>query len=354
MAKKKKTTKKMAKPEGTAEQKDTASRVLKLALDQINGVKRGHTPDSIKIGSLGQMKALNHPALPTGSLSLDLALGIGGYARGRLIEIWGLESSGKTTLAIEASAQMQKLGERVAFIDLEHTLDPTYCQALGVNIDDLLLAQPDSGDEAMDTIDILVNTGEVGLIVVDSVAALTPKEELEGNVSDNKALGLQARLMSKALRKFTQTCDKTNTTVLFINQIRSKIVMFGNPNTTTGGNALKFYASQRIELTRRDPIKLSNETVGAVTRAKVVKNKLAPPFREAYFRLMYGEGIDNVADVVSAATEVGVIEKAGAWLKYEGENIGQGLDNTVKMLREQPDIVDEIRKKTLIKVHGEP
>ena len=284
-------------------------------------------------------------AVSTGSLGLDIALGIGGLPRGRIIEIYGPESSGKTTLTLSVIAQMQKQGGVAAFIDAEHALDPLYAQKLGVNVSELLISQPDTGEQALEITDSLVRSGAVDIVVVDSVAALTPKAEIEGEMGDSH-MGLQARLMSQALRKLTGNIKRTNTMVIFINQIRMKIgVMFGNPETTTGGNALKFYASVRLDIRRTGAIKKSDEVIGSETRVKVVKNKVAPPFKQAEFDILYGEGISREGEIIEMGANLKLVEKAGAWYSYQGEKIGQGKDNAREYLREHPEVADEIDAK---------
>jgi recombination protein RecA len=281
----------------------------------------------------------------TGSLGLDIALGVGGLPRGRVIEIYGPESSGKTTLTLQVIAEMQKVGGTCAFIDAEHALDIQYAQKLGVNLQELLISQPDTGEQALEIVDALVRSGSIDLIVVDSVAALTPKAELEGEMGDSLP-GLQARLMSQALRKLTANIKKTNTMVIFINQIRMKIgVMFGNPETTTGGNALKFYASVRLDIRRTGSIKRAEEVIGSETKVKVVKNKVAPPFKTAEFDILYGEGISREGEIIDMGVNARIIEKSGAWYAYNGEKIGQGKDNAREFLRENPDIAFEIENK---------
>ncbi|MGV3653405.1 MAG: recombinase RecA [Noviherbaspirillum sp.] len=281
----------------------------------------------------------------TGSLGLDIALGVGGLPRGRVVEIYGPESSGKTTLTLQAIAEMQKLGGTCAFIDAEHALDVVYAQKLGVNLSDLLISQPDTGEQALEICDALVRSGGVDLIVIDSVAALTPRAEIEGDMGDSLP-GLQARLMSQALRKLTGSIKRTNTLVIFINQIRMKIgVMFGNPETTTGGNALKFYASVRLDIRRTGSIKAGDEVIGNETKVKVVKNKVAPPFREAHFDILYGEGTSREGEILDLGAEQKVVEKAGAWYSYNGERIGQGKDNARNFLRERPELAREIENK---------
>jgi len=281
----------------------------------------------------------------TGSLGLDIALGIGGLPRGRVVEIYGPESSGKTTLTLQVIAEMQKLGGTCAFIDAEHALDTQYAQKLGVRLEDLLISQPDTGEQALEITDALVRSGSVDLIVIDSVAALTPKAEIEGEMGDSLP-GLQARLMSQALRKLTGTIKRTNCLVIFINQIRMKIgVMFGNPETTTGGNALKFYASVRLDIRRTGSIKKGEEVVGSETKVKVVKNKVAPPFKQASFDILYGEGISREGEIIDLGVDCGVVEKSGAWYSYKGDRVGQGKDNSREFLREHPEIALEIENR---------
>ena len=281
----------------------------------------------------------------TGSLGLDVALGVGGLPRGRVVEIYGPESSGKTTLTLQVIAEMQKLGGTCAFIDAEHALDTTYAQKLGVNLNDLLISQPDTGEQALEITDALVRSSAVDLIVIDSVAALTPRAEIEGDMGDSLP-GLQARLMSQALRKLTGSINRTNTMVIFINQIRMKIgVMFGNPETTTGGNALKFYASVRMDIRRTGSIKSGDEVIGNETRVKVVKNKVAPPFREAHFDILYGEGTSREGEILDIGSDAKIVEKSGAWYSYNGERIGQGKDNARQYLKERPELSHEIENK---------
>ncbi|HCK03192.1 MAG: recombinase RecA [Proteobacteria bacterium] len=278
----------------------------------------------------------------TGSLGLDIALGIGGLPRGRVVEVYGPESSGKTSLTLSVIAQMQKIGGTAAFIDAEHALDTQYAKKLGVNIEELLVSQPDTGEQALEIVDMLVRSGSIDIIVIDSVAALTPRAEIEGDMGDSH-MGLQARLMSQALRKLTGTIKKTNTLVIFINQIRMKIgVMFGNPETTTGGNALKFYSSVRLDIRRIGAIKKGDEVIGAETRVKVVKNKVAPPFRQAEFDVLYGEGISLEGEIIEQGVKLDLIEKSGSWYAYKGEKIGQGKDNAREFLKENPEISKEI------------
>ncbi|AEG02229.1 recombinase RecA [Methylomonas methanica] len=280
----------------------------------------------------------------TGSLSLDIALGVGGLPRGRVIEIYGPESSGKTTLTLQTIAQMQKLGGTAAFVDAEHALDPVYAEKIGVNIDDLLVSQPDTGEQALEITDMLVRSGAVDIVVVDSVAALTPKAEIEGDMGDSH-MGLQARLMSQALRKLTANIKRSNTLVIFINQLRMKIgVMFGNPETTTGGNALKFYASVRLDIRRIGAIKKGDEVIGNETRVKVVKNKVAPPFKQADFEILYGEGVSFYGELVDLGVAFGFVQKSGSWYSYGNEKIGQGKDNAKQFLKDNPDKAAELEK----------
>jgi recombination protein RecA len=283
--------------------------------------------------------------ISTGSLGLDIALGIGGLPRGRVVEIYGPESSGKTTLTLQVIAEAQKVGGTAAFVDAEHALDPGYAAKLGVNVDDLLVSQPDTGEQALEITDMLVRSGAVDVVVVDSVAALTPKAEIEGEMGDSH-MGLQARLMSQALRKLTANIKRSNALVIFINQIRMKIgVMFGNPETTTGGNALKFYSSVRLDIRRIGAIKRGDEVTGNETRVKVVKNKVAPPFKQAEFEILYGEGISHLGEVIDLGVKADVIEKSGAWYSYGSNRIGQGKENVRTYLKEHPDIAEEIESK---------
>ena len=294
---------------------------------------------------LGEFKAMEIEAIPTGSLSLDIALGIGGVPRGRIIEVYGPESSGKTTLALHVVAEAQKMGGEAAFIDAEHALDPVYAKKLGVDIDNLIVSQPDTGEQALEITESLVRSGALDVIVVDSVAALVPKAEIDGDMGDSH-MGLQARLMSQASRKLAGALNKTKTVLIFINQLREKIgIMFGNPETTTGGRALKFYASVRMDIRKIENIKQDGEIKGSRARVKVIKNKVAPPFREAEFDIMYGEGISKEGNVLDMAVNLDIIEKAGSWFSYNGEKIGQGRENVKKYLRENPDILDEVENK---------
>jgi recombination protein RecA len=297
----------------------------------------------MRMGDVGSVRDID--VISTGSLSLDLALGIGGLPRGRVVEIYGPESSGKTTLTLQVIAEAQKLGGTAAFIDAEHALDPTYAAKLGVNVDDLLVSQPDTGEQALEIADMLVRSSAVDVVVVDSVAALTPKAEIEGEMGDSH-MGLHARLMSQALRKLTANIKRSNTLVIFINQIRMKIgVMFGNPETTTGGNALKFYASVRIDIRRIGAIKKGDEIIGNETRVKVVKNKVAPPFKQAEFEILYGEGISRNGEIIDLGVKINVVDKAGAWYSYCGERIGQGKDNAKQYLKDNPAMAKEIEAK---------
>jgi len=294
---------------------------------------------------LGEQAKVDVDVISSGSLALDAALGIGGYPRGRVIEIYGPESSGKTTLALHAVAEAQKMGGTAAFVDAEHALDPAYAEKLGVNIDDLLVSQPDSGEQALEIVDMLTRSGALDIIVVDSVAALTPRAELEGDMGDSH-MGLQARLMSQALRKLTSSISRSKTMVIFINQIRMKIgVMFGNPETTTGGNALKFYASVRLDIRRTGAIKKGDEILGNETKVKVVKNKMAPPFKLALFSIMYGEGVSHAGEVLDMGVNFDHVKKSGAWYAIGTERIGQGRDNAINFLKENPDILADIEGK---------
>ena len=294
---------------------------------------------------LGDYKAMEIEAIPTGALSLDMALGIGGLPRGRIIEIYGPESSGKTTLALHVVAEAQKEGGEAAFIDAEHALDPVYAKKLGVDIDNLIVSQPDTGEQALEITESLVRSGALDVIVVDSVAALVPKAEIDGDMGDSH-MGLQARLMSQALRKLAGAINKSKTVLIFINQLREKIgVMFGNPETTTGGRALKFYASVRLDIRKAENIKQDGEIKGSRTRVKVVKNKVAPPFREAEFDIIYGEGISRAGNILDMAVNMDIIEKSGSWFSYNGERIGQGRENVKKYLKQNPEILDEVESK---------
>jgi len=296
---------------------------------------------------MGDKKQEKIPAIPTGSLGLDLALGIGGLPRGRVVEIYGPESSGKTTLTLEVIAQCQKLGGTAAFIDAEHALDPIYAEKLGVNVGELLISQPDTGEQALEVADIMVHSGGIDMLVIDSVAALVPKAEIEGEMGDSH-IGLQARLMSQALRKITANVNRSNTLVIFINQIRYKIgVMFGSPETTSGGNALKFYASVRLDIRRIGTVKEGDEVVGNETRVKVVKNKVSPPFKQAEFQIIYNRGINRLGEVLDRGSDLGILEKSGSWYSLEGEKIGQGKANAAEFLQENPKIAEKIEKQIL-------
>ncbi len=321
---------------------DTKKQSLDTALKQIESQFGKGT-----IMKLGTRETVEVPSIPTGSFGLDKALGIGGLPKGRVVEIYGPESSGKTTLTLQIIAECQKAGGSAAFIDAEHALDPEYAKALGVDIDELLLSQPDTGEQALEVTDMLVKSGSLDVIVVDSVAALVPRAELEGDMGDSH-VGLQARLMSQALRKITGSIQKSNTLVIFINQIRMKIgVMFGSPETTTGGNALKFYSSVRLDIRRIGAIKDGDEVVGNETRVKVVKNKMAPPFKVVEFQILYGKGINKNAEIIEFAVKKGIIEKAGAWYSYKGDKIGQGIAKTSEFLKDNPKILEEIEASVL-------
>jgi recombination protein RecA len=325
----------------TAAQAAERAKALQAALSQIE--KQFGKGSIMRLGAGEAVEAID--VVSTGSLGLDIALGIGGLPRGRVIEIYGPESSGKTTLTLQVAAEMQKLGGVCAFIDAEHALDAQYAQKLGVNLHELLISQPDTGEQALEIVDALVRSGSVDMVIVDSVAALTPKAELEGEMGDALP-GLQARLMSQALRKLTATIKKTNCMVIFINQIRMKIgVMFGSPETTTGGNALKFYCSVRLDIRRVGSIKKGEEVVGNETRVKVVKNKVAPPFKTADFDILYGEGISREGEIIDLGVTSKIVEKSGSWYAYNGEKIGQGKDNAREFLRENLDIAHEIENK---------
>ncbi|MBD5803093.1 recombinase A [Azoarcus sp. Aa7] len=325
---------------------DNKAKALAAALSQIE--KQFGKGSIMRMGDGNVEKDIQ--TVSTGSLGLDIALGLGGLPRGRVVEIYGPESSGKTTLTLQVIAEMQKIGGTAAFIDAEHALDVGYAEKLGVNITDLLISQPDTGEQALEIADMLVRSGGVDIVVIDSVAALTPKAEIEGEMGDQLP-GLQARLMSQALRKLTANIKRTNTLVIFINQIRMKIgVMFGNPETTTGGNALKFYASVRLDIRRTGAIKKGDEVVGSETRCKVVKNKVAPPFREAHFDILYGEGISREGEIIDLGVDNKIVDKSGAWYSYQGDKIGQGKDNTREFLRGNPALAREIENKVRVAV----
>jgi recombination protein RecA len=325
---------------------DNKRKALSAALGQIE--KQFGKGAVMRMGDVSAVRDVD--VVSTGSLGLDIALGIGGLPRGRVIEIYGPESSGKTTLSLQVIAEAQKLGGTAAFVDAEHALDPTYAEKLGVDVDELLVSQPDTGEQALEITDMLVRSGSIDVVVVDSVAALTPKAEIEGDMGDSH-MGLQARLMSQALRKLTGNIKRSNTMVIFINQIRMKIgVMFGNPETTTGGNALKFYASVRLDIRRIGAIKKGDEILGNETRVKVVKNKMAPPFRKAEFQILYGEGISREAELIDLGVQHGFVEKSGAWYSYGSDRIGQGKDNVREFLKQNPDIAGEIEAKLRAKL----
>src|SRR5450830_350692 len=320
---------------------DNKTKALAAALSQIE--KQFGKGSIMRLGE--HEVARDIQVVSTGSLGLDIALGVGGLPRGRVIEIYGPESSGKTTLALQVIAEMQKLGGTAAFIDAEHALDPQYAQKLGVKVEDLLISQPDNGEQALEITDMLVRSASVDVVVIDSVAALTPKAEIEGEMGDAQ-MGLHARLMSQALRKLTANINRSNTLVIFINQIRMKIgVMFGNPETTTGGNALKFYASVRLDIRRTGTIKSGDEVIGNETKVKVVKNKIAPPFKEAHFDILYGEGTSREGEILDLGSDAKIVEKSGAWYSYNGERIGQGKDNARNYLKERPELAREIENK---------
>ncbi len=320
---------------------DNRKKALSAALSQIE--KQFGKGSVMRMGDSGALHDVE--AISTGSLGLDIALGIGGVPKGRVVEIYGPESSGKTTLTLQIIAESRKTGGTCAFVDAEHALDPVYAEKLGVDIDNLLVSQPDTGEQALEITDMLVRSGAVDVVVVDSVAALTPKAEIEGDMGDSH-MGLQARLMSQALRKLTANIKRSNTLVIFINQIRMKIgVMFGNPETTTGGNALKFYASVRMDIRRIGAIKKGDEVIGNQTRVKVVKNKVAPPFKQTEFEILYGEGISREGELIDLGVQQGLINKSGAWYSYNGDRIGQGKDNVRNFLKENPEIAQELDDK---------
>ena len=337
MAEKKKEAKQVPVRLATAEEKKKA---LDAAIAHIE-----KTSGKGAVMKLGKAPDYNVDVIPTGSMTLDMALGIGGVPRGRIVEIYGPESSGKTTVALHVAAQAQKLGGEVAFIDVEHALDPVYAKALGVDIDNLLVSQPDSGEQALEIAEALVRSGAIDCIVLDSVAAMVTKAEIEGDMGDTH-VGLLARLMSQAMRKLTSVISKSNCVAIFINQVREKIgVVYGNPETTPGGRALKFYSSVRIEVRKGEPIKNGAEIIGARTKCKVVKNKVAPPFKECEFDMMFGQGIDRVGEVCDLAVDLDIIKKSGAWFSYNGQKIGQGRENAKEYLRSNPDIMKEIEEK---------
>ena len=334
-----------------AKEKKTAVKDTDAALDDaISQIEKKFGKGSVM--RLGDRTAVDVDVIPSGSLTLDKALGIGGYPKGRIIEIYGPESSGKTTLTLHAIAQAQKQGGKAAFIDAEHAIDPVYAKNLGVDIDELILSQPDSGDQALEIAEMLVRSGVIDLIVIDSVAALVPQVELDGEMGD-AAVGLQARLMSKALRKLSGVMNKTNCTVIFINQLREKIgVMYGNPETTTGGRALKFYSSVRVEIRRSEQIKQNGEIIGNKANIKVVKNKVAPPFKTTQVDIIYGKGISRDGEILDLAVEGDIVEKSGAWYAYNGEKIGQGRENAKNFLIEHPAIFEEVEEKVKAQLFG--
>ncbi len=321
-------------------EKEAKLKALQLTLDKLDKTYGKGT-----VMKLGDSQIEDIDAISSGSLGLDLALGVGGYPRGRIIEIYGPESSGKTTLTIHAIAEAQKSGGIAAFIDAEHAFDRFYAESLGVDVDNLIISQPDHGEQALEIADNLIRSGAIDIVVVDSVAALTPKSEIEGEMGDSK-MGLHARLMSQALRKLTATISKTNCTVIFINQLREKIgVMFGNPETTTGGNALKFYASVRLDIRRRTQIKDGDKVVGNSTKVKIVKNKVAPPFQQAEFDIMYGEGISKVGEVLDIGVDYGIIKKSGSWFSYGDTKLGQGRDAVKGIIKDNPELMEELENK---------
>jgi recombination protein RecA len=323
---------------------ENKKKALGAALSQIE--KQFGKGSVMRLGDSNAIRDIE--VISTGSLALDIALGVGGLPRGRIVEIYGPESSGKTTLTLQVIAQCQRMGGTAAFVDAEHALDPAYAKRLGVNIDELLISQPDTGEQALEIADMLVRSSAVEVVIIDSVAALTPKAEIEGEMGDSH-MGLQARLMSQALRKLTANIKRSNTLVIFINQIRMKIgVMFGNPETTTGGNALKFYASVRLDIRRIGSVKSGDEIVGNETRVKVVKNKVAPPFRQAEFDILYNEGISREGEIIELGVQQGFIDKAGAWFSYQGQKIGQGKENTRIFLKEHPEMANEIDAKVRV------
>lgn len=329
-----------------ASKDDQKNKALAAALGQIE--KQFGKGSVMRLGGEGINNDIE--VISTGSIGLDLALGIGGLPKGRVIEIYGPESSGKTTMTLHVIAQAQKAGGTCAFVDAEHALDPSYAEKLGVNVDDLLVSQPDTGEQALEITDMLVRSGAVDVLVIDSVAALTPKAEIEGDMGDSH-MGLQARLMSQALRKLTANIKRSNTMVIFINQLRMKIgVMFGNPETTTGGNALKFYSSVRLDIRRIGAIKKGDEILGNETRVKVVKNKVAPPFKQVVFDILYGEGVSHEGELIDIGVKEEIVDKAGAWYSYKGERIGQGKDNVRNFLKEHPEIADDIEQQIRAKL----
>ncbi len=333
----------MAKKEENAEQLTPQQEKMKALQAAMAKIEKDFGKGSIM--RMGDEQVVNVEVIPTGSIGLDAALGVGGYPRGRIIEIYGPESSGKTTLAIHAIAEAQKNGGTAAFIDAEHAFDRFYAEKLGVDISNLLISQPDNGEQALEIAEQLIRSSAIDIIVIDSVAALTPKKEIEGDMGDS-AVGLQARLMSQALRKLTSTIAKTNTTCIFINQLREKIgVMFGNPETTTGGNALKFYSSVRIDVRKSTPIKDGDDVIGSLTKVKVVKNKVAPPFRRCEFEILFGEGISKLGEIVDLGVEYGIIKKSGSWFSYGESKLAQGRDGVKALLKDNPELCEELEAK---------
>jgi len=331
---------------GLSSMENDRKKALSAALGQIE--RQFGKGSVMRMGDAGIVRDID--VISSGSLGLDIALGVGGLPRGRVIEIYGPESSGKTTLSLQVIAEAQKAGGTAAFVDAEHAMDPIYAQKIGVNVDDLLVSQPDTGEQALEITDMLVRSGAVDIVVIDSVAALTPKAEIEGDMGDSH-VGLQARLMSQALRKLTANIKRSNTLVVFINQIRMKIgVMFGNPETTTGGNALKFYSSVRLDIRRTGAIKKGDEVIGNETRVKVVKNKVAPPFKTAEFDILYGEGVSRMGEIIDLGVQAGLIDKAGAWYSYSGKRIGQGKDNVRQHLLDNPELARELEEKIRAKL----
>jgi recombination protein RecA len=333
----------------TDKEKEAKLKALKLTLDKLDKTYGKGT-----VMKMGDAPVVEVEVIPSGSLGLDLALGVGGYPRGRVVEIYGPESSGKTTLTLHAIAEAQKKGGIAAFIDAEHAFDRFYAENLGIDVDNLIISQPDNGEQALEIVDNLIRSGAIDIVVIDSVAALTPKSEIEGEMGDSK-MGLHARLMSQALRKLTGSISKTNCTVIFINQLREKIgVMFGNPETTTGGNALKFYASVRVDIRRSTQIKNTDgEVMGNKTRVKIVKNKVAPPFRLAEFDIMYGQGISKVGEILDIGVDLNIIKKSGSWFSYGDTKLGQGRDSVKNLIKENPDLMDELEEKITAAIKGD-
>ena len=340
----------MAKKDAENTIMDERNAKLKALQDAMNRIEKDYGKGSIMM--MGESKVEQVDVIPTGSITLDYALGVGGYPKGRIIEIYGPESSGKTTLAIHAIAECQKTGGIAAFIDAEHAFDRFYAQNLGVDVSNLLISQPDNGEQALEIADQLIRSAAVDIVVIDSVAALTPKAEIEGEMGDNK-VGLQARLMSQALRKLTATISRTKTTCIFINQLREKIgVMFGNPETTTGGNALKFYSSVRIDIRRKETIKNGDEPIGNTVKIKIVKNKVAPPFRKCEFDIMFGQGISRSGEIVDVGVELGILKKSGSWFSYNESKLAQGREATKKLIEDNPELATELEKLIMEKLGG--